>query len=56
MIHISKDGTGDFKSIGKALRFLPSDHTDEPTDLQRFTKEAVLSCPDNWNPQKENGS
>ncbi|MFV0238699.1 MAG: pectinesterase family protein [Lacrimispora sphenoides] len=29
MIHISKDGTGDFKSIGEALRSLPSDHTKE---------------------------
>ncbi len=27
MIHISKDGTGDFKSIGEALRSLPTDHT-----------------------------
>lgn len=29
MIHISKDGTGDFKSIGEALRSLPADHTGE---------------------------
>lgn len=29
MIHISKDGTGDFKSIGEALRSLPTDHSSE---------------------------
>lgn len=29
MIHISKDGTGDFTSIGEALRSLPTDHTEE---------------------------
>ncbi|GLC82788.1 pectinesterase family protein [Lacrimispora brassicae] len=29
MIHISKDGTGDFKSIGEALRSLPADHVSE---------------------------
>ena len=29
MIHISKDGTGDFNSIGEVLRSLPADHTGE---------------------------
>lgn len=29
MIHISKDGTGDFESIGEALCSLPADHTPE---------------------------
>ena len=29
MIHISKDGTGDFNSIGEALRSLPAGHTGE---------------------------
>lgn len=29
MIHIAKDGTGDFKSIGEALRSLPTDPTEE---------------------------
>jgi pectinesterase len=29
MIHIANDGTGDFKSIGEALRSLPTDYTGE---------------------------